>query len=70
MKLFHWHTVEALRDYGSGDVIIMAPDLETAREVFRKENPDNYDGVVDEIERNDPDSIYDNPASISLRGSA
>lgn len=33
MKLYHWDSVEALKLYSTGDVVVMAPDVETARTV-------------------------------------
>lgn len=35
MKLFHWPIVEALKNYSSGDIIVMAEDVETARQAAR-----------------------------------
>lgn len=57
MKLFHWPRVEALKNYMSGDIIVMAPDLEAARKLawewsvtWLKEHRSwwfNFDGTPD-----------------------
>jgi hypothetical protein len=31
MKLFHWNRAESLENYASGDIIVMAENIETAR---------------------------------------
>lgn len=36
MRLFHWNDLETCRNYGPGNAIVMAPDLETARVELRR----------------------------------
>jgi hypothetical protein len=37
MKLFHWNMSKTLKLYGHGDIIVMAPDLETAQATALKQ---------------------------------
>ena len=78
MKLFHWPAVQALTDYSSGDVIVMANTIEEARAIVRKDNPssrdpedypDRKDNIADEIDCTEP-GVSDVPAGIYIRGSS
>ena len=65
MKLFDWVAVDALAQYLSGEVIVMANSLEEALEIVKKENPEVYE----EIKNEEPD-VYDSPTAIYIYGSA
>lgn len=37
MKLYHWADVESIRNYRSGDAVVMARNEEQARRIFRRD---------------------------------
>ena len=37
MKLFHWNTSEALRQYARGNIIVMAETVDEARDIAKAE---------------------------------
>jgi hypothetical protein len=72
LKMFYWSDVQALREYSSGEVIILARSLEEARESFSKEEGGTfqYTDLVQEILNTAPSMVYENYGSICIRGSA
>ena len=66
MKLFVWDMVESLRNYGAGEVIVMAKDLDQARQQVREQGSD---AVASEIDSREPDAVFDKPHAVLIQGS-
>ena len=67
MKLFHWMEIQALRDYGAGQVIIMAESLEEAHMSAIRDLPDH---VAEEVLRTSPEVVHSSSYAIGIMGSA
>ena len=71
MKLFHWNESETLRDYGWGDIIVMAETVEEARQMVKDAKPAGY--REDEVYKDtlaDPIVLEGKDAIITILGSA
>lgn len=51
---YHWRS-DALKQYGSGWIIVSAPDVEFARELVREQAPTNFISQRDWLNLADPD---------------
>ena len=81
MKLFHWYQVEALREWSSVDLIVMAESLEKAVEQVEEgkaygmhdKRPKMLSAKLKEEIRSNPKEnlrVYHTPTVIHLWGSA
>lgn len=71
MNLYHWPHVDALKDWASGDLIVMAENLEQAKEVVAQDE-EASPALKEEIRKSSEDDfrVYEKPRAIRIWGSA